>query len=65
MAKLTYAEIYRNLDGLVALQVAVSTPLHRLKDEKDTAYVKRIVATYIAAVQRDDEARPLPNGERT
>jgi hypothetical protein len=65
MAKLTYAEIYRNLDGLVALQVAGSTPLRKQKDEKDTAFVKRIVATYIHVHQRDDEARPLPNGERS
>ena len=61
MAKLTYSEIYRNLDGLVALQVAASTPLRKQKDEKDTAFVKRIVATYVAAVQRDDEAEPLPS----
>jgi hypothetical protein len=59
MPKLTYAEIYRNLDGLVALQVAASTPLKRLKDERDTAFVKRIVATYLAAHQNDDETRPL------
>lgn len=49
--RLTYNEIYRNLEGLVALQVAMSTPLRRLKDEKDTAFVKRIVATYIEAAQ--------------
>lgn len=59
MTKLTYAEIYRNLDGLVALQVAASTPLRKQKDEKDTAFVKRIVATYCAAAQNDPEARPL------
>jgi hypothetical protein len=44
---LTYAEIYRNLDGMTALAVAAATPLRRQKDEKDTAFVKRIVATFI------------------
>lgn len=62
MTRLTYKEIYRNLDGLVALQVAASTPLRKQKDEKDTAFVKRIVATYLAVHQTDDEALPIPNG---
>ena len=44
---LAYAEIYRNLDGLTALATAAATPLRRQKDEKDTAFVKRIVATFI------------------
>lgn len=59
MTRLTYAEIYRNLDGLVALQVAASTPLRKHKDEKDTAFVKRIVATYCAVAQDDPEAATL------
>lgn len=48
---LTYDEVYRNLDGVVALQVAASMPLRKQKDEKDTAYVKRIVAGYMVAAQ--------------
>lgn len=44
---LTYADIYRNLSGMTALAVAAATPLRRQKDERDTAFVKRIVATYI------------------
>ena len=52
---LTYAEIYRNLDGLIALQVACATPLRKHKDEKDTAFVKRIVATYAALAQSPQE----------
>lgn len=43
----TYSQVYRNLDGLTALAVAQSTSLRKLKDEKDTAFVKRIVATYV------------------
>ncbi len=46
-APLTYNDIYRNLDGMTALAGAAATPLRRQKDEKDTAYVKRIVATYM------------------
>lgn len=64
MPRLTYAEIYRSLDGLVALQVAASTPLRKHKEEKDTAFVKRIVATYLAAHQSDDEALALPEYDR-
>lgn len=64
MTRLTYAEIYKSLDGLVALQVAASTPLRKHKDEKDTAFVKRIVATYLAAHQNDEEALPITNGIR-
>lgn len=46
-APLTYADFYRNLDGMTALATAAATPLRRQKDEKDTAFVKRIVATYL------------------
>lgn len=45
---LSYGDVYKNLDGLTALATAAATPLRRQKDEKDTAFVKRIVATYIA-----------------
>ena len=48
---LTYEEIYRNLSGVVALTVAASMPLRKRKGEKDTEYVKRIVAAYAAAAQ--------------
>ena len=54
MTRLTYDEIYRNLDGMVALRVGLSTPLRKQKDEKGTAFVKRIVATYIEAAQPVD-----------
>jgi hypothetical protein len=49
--RLTFEEVYRNLDGMVALTVAASMPLRKQKDERDTAYVKRIVAAYLAAAQ--------------
>jgi hypothetical protein len=48
---MTYSEIYRNLDGMTALATAAATPLRREKDEKDTAFVKRIVATYVMLAQ--------------
>lgn len=44
-----YADIYKNLSGVTALIVASQTPLRKQKDEKDTEFVKRIVAHYIAA----------------
>lgn len=49
--RLTYSEIYRNLDGMTAFATATTTPLRRLKDERDTAFVKRIVATYVELAQ--------------
>jgi hypothetical protein len=39
--------VYANLDGLTALAVAEAIPLTRIEDEKDTAFVKRIVAAYL------------------
>jgi hypothetical protein len=53
MTDLTYGDVYKNLDGMIALQVAASMPLRRNKDEKDTAFVKRIVATYIVIAARN------------
>lgn len=44
---LTYDQFYRNLNGVTALLVAESTPLKKLPDERDTAFVKRIVATFM------------------
>jgi len=45
----SYDDFYRNLDGITALATAAATPLKRItKDEKDTAFVKRIVATYLS-----------------
>lgn len=38
-----------HLDGITALMAACNTPLHRLPDERDTAFVKRIVCSYINA----------------
>jgi len=49
---LSYNDVYKNLDGRTALTVAASTSLRKQKDEKDTAFVKRIVATYITAASR-------------
>jgi hypothetical protein len=45
---LTYDQLYRNLDGVTALLTAESTPLKKMPDERDTAFVKRIVATFMA-----------------
>lgn len=60
-ADLTYADFYRSLDGMTALSVAAATPLRRLPDERDTAFVKRIVATYMAvAAQSGVHVSPLP-----
>jgi hypothetical protein len=49
--KLTYDEIYGKLDGIAALIVAQQTPLKKNKDERDTGFVKRIVAHYLMVVQ--------------
>jgi hypothetical protein len=38
-----------HLDGIAALVAAQSTPLKKQKDEKDTAFVKRIVCAYLNA----------------
>jgi hypothetical protein len=51
MVKLTYDEIYGRLEGLAALVVANQTPLKHTKGERDTAFVKRIVAHYLYTVQ--------------
>lgn len=45
---LTYDQLYRNLDGATALLTAEATPLKKLPDERDTEFVKRIVATFMA-----------------
>lgn len=50
--KLTYDQIYGKLDGLAALVVASNEPLKHKKDERDTAFVKRIVASYMTVVQK-------------
>lgn len=39
----------RRLDGVAALLVANRTSLKKLKGEKDTAFVKRIVCEYLQA----------------
>ena len=52
---LIYEEIYRNLDGLTALAVAARTTMGKTKGEKDTEFVKRIVATYALVAQHDPD----------
>lgn len=49
--KLTRDEIYSKLDGVAALIVACDEQLSHIKDERDTAFVKRIVARYLYVVQ--------------
>lgn len=41
-----------DIDGLVALLTADSTPMCKKKGEYDTEFVKRIVATYFNAYYR-------------
>lgn len=65
--KLTYSDFYRNLDGLAALAVAETTPLQKQKDEKDTAFVKRIVAAYLSIAAQIGTRTPavrLQEGEK-
>jgi hypothetical protein len=50
---LSYDDFYKNLDGMTALATAAATPLRRQKEEKDTAFVKRIVATYLALAAKN------------
>ena len=45
---MTFEEIRKNLDSMIALQVAASMPLRKHRDERDTEFVKRIVACYLA-----------------
>jgi hypothetical protein len=52
MKGFSYSDVYKNLDGMTALTVAASMPLRKHKGEKDTAFVKRIVAAYITAASR-------------
>ena len=62
---LTYDQLYRNLDGVTALLTAESTPLKKLPDERDTAFVKRIVATFMAfEARRFWIKRTLGEGEK-
>lgn len=49
--RLTYYEIYGQLDGIAALVVAQQTPLKKATGERDTGFVKRIVAHYLLVVQ--------------
>jgi hypothetical protein len=53
MKGLSYSDVYKNLDGMTALTVATSMPLRKHKGEKDTAFVKRIVACYLTAASRN------------
>jgi hypothetical protein len=61
---LSYDDNYKNLDGMTALQVAASMPLRKHKDEKDTAFVKRIVACYMAIASRNGAHATASNGEQ-
>lgn len=51
MTSRTYKEIYRELDGLTALAVAERTTMGKESSEKDTEFVKRIVANYLWLAQ--------------
>jgi hypothetical protein len=54
MTSNSYDDIYKTLDGLTALAVAASMPLRKHPDEKDTAFVKRIVACYLSLVTKTE-----------
>lgn len=45
---LTFEEIYRNLNGVTALAVAEVETMGKLKGERDTEFVKRIVARFMS-----------------
>jgi hypothetical protein len=61
-----YSDVYKSLDGITALSVATSMPLRKHKDEKDTAFVKRIVACYLTLALRHDVGLPsLSSQENT
>ena len=47
--ELTVPGIYRNLSGIAALMAAEQTSMCKVKGEKDTEFVKRIVAHYVHA----------------
>jgi hypothetical protein len=49
--RFTYEEIYKNLDGITAVATSMATTLYKQKGEMDSAYVKRIVATYLELAQ--------------
>lgn len=50
----------QHLDGLVALSVAETTPLHKLPDERDTEFIKRIVCAYINAYMQLKQVKEEP-----
>ena len=50
---LTFDEFYRNLDGMPALAVAMATPLHKRMGERDTEFVKRLVAAYLSIAAKN------------
>lgn len=52
--QIDYQQIYKTLNGLAALEVAADMPMTKLKGEKDTAFVKRIVAAYLAVISSRD-----------
>ena len=60
---LTFEQIYRNLSSLTALAVATIEPLRKQKDERDTAFVKRIVARFMSLESERLASRPHPPNE--
>lgn len=51
-----------HLDGLAALSAAQSTKLRKQKNERDSAFVKRIVCAYMNAHNDIQEAMTYLNG---
>ncbi len=51
---LTYEEVYRNLSSITAMSVAISQSLRKKKGERDTEFVKRIVAAYVTDAQQKE-----------
>lgn len=58
-ADLSYQDFYKSLDGVTALATAAATQLRRLPDERDTAFVKRIVATYLSIAAKSGAHDPV------
>jgi len=64
---LNFDEVLRSLDSLVALSVAQAMPLRKRKGERDSAFVKRIVAAYLVLESKliaAERERPLVRNER-
>lgn len=57
-----FEDTYRHLDGLAAISVAAAMPLRKRKGERDSEFVKRIVAAYIVLAAKHSAA--IASGER-